>query len=201
MYVPKNFEINDDEKIISFIKKYNFGVMITYYDDEFRTTHLPMVYKKEEDGEYLYGHMAIANDHWKIAKNRKTLCVFDGPHHYISPKWYNISESVPTWDYSTVHVQGIFELLDLGENVTILKEMLHFYLIDNDMQERMEEGYFKNMSNGVKAFRIKIEQKICKFKMSQNRSVADRIKIIENLRKIRSQDANNVADMIEKEME
>ena len=45
-----------------------------------------------EDGEKLLvnGHMSRANSLWKTFENSdEVLVMFQGPHTYISPTWYN----------------------------------------------------------------------------------------------------------------
>jgi transcriptional regulator len=48
-----------------------------------------------------------ANGQWKaIRAEREVLCIFHGPHAYISPQWYVQQHTVPTWNYAAVHVYG-----------------------------------------------------------------------------------------------
>ena len=71
-------------------------------------THLVMQW--EDDGSphgSLIGHMARANDHWKLfARGAPSLALFWGPHAYVSPTWYTPGPKVPTWNYVTVHAYG-----------------------------------------------------------------------------------------------
>ena len=40
------------------------------------------------------------------------LVIFTGPHAYISPRWYEDKERVPTWNYTAVHAYGVPQMLD-----------------------------------------------------------------------------------------
>jgi transcriptional regulator len=59
------------------------------------------------------GHMARANDHWKLfARGAPSLALFWGPHAYVSPTWYTPGPKVPTWNYVTVHAYGRPEIVE-----------------------------------------------------------------------------------------
>ena len=196
MYIPNEFEINDRNEIINFIKENSFGMIISSADDGFQVTHVPLLIEDREGTLYLYGHFAIANNHWKIANDRKVLAIFNGPHYYISPKWYRAKEAVPTWNYMTAYCEGHFNTIDNDKNVEILKKTLEYYEIDRDLEKKMEDPYYSKMSRGVKGFSIKIDKIYAKYKLSQNRTHDDRLFIVENLRKINTQDSNRMAEEI-----
>ena len=77
-------------------------------------THLALHW--EDDGSphgSLLGHMARANDHWKLFARGapNSLALFWGPHAYVSPTWYTPGPKVPTWNYVTVHAYGRPEIV------------------------------------------------------------------------------------------
>jgi transcriptional regulator len=39
------------------------------------------------------------------------VIVFEGPHGYISPSWYQRTPAAPTYNYLTVQVRGSVEVL------------------------------------------------------------------------------------------
>ena len=80
-----------------------------------------------KENSYLYGHFARPNPQWKDIENQKVLAVFQGPHCYISPSWYETNRAVPTWNYVTVHVYGEVELL---EDEQELMDSLHDLVIN-----------------------------------------------------------------------
>ena len=196
MYIPNEFEIKDKNEIKSFIKENSFGMIISYSDDGFQVTHVPLLLEEEGETLYLYGHFAIGNGHWKLANGRRVLAIFNGPHYYMSPRWYKANEAVPTWNYMTVHCEGQFSTIDNVKNVEILKKMLEYYEIDRELKNKMEEPYYSKMSKGVKSFSIKIDKIYAKYKLSQNRTHDDRLYIVENLRKINTQDSLRMAEEI-----
>ena len=40
------------------------------------------------------------------------MVVFSGPHAYVSPRWYEEQERVPTWNYAAVHAYGVPKLIE-----------------------------------------------------------------------------------------
>jgi transcriptional regulator len=45
-------------------------------------------------------------------RGEKALLIFQGPHGYVSPRWYRNPVNVPTWNYAVVHAQGTARMLD-----------------------------------------------------------------------------------------
>ena len=115
MYIPDEFNVKDLKKIISFINDNNFGLLLSIHKDEIYNTQIPLLLSFENDKIILKGHMARKNKQWIYARNNRVTVMFLGPHHYISPLYYNDRESVPTWDYVTARVDGVMEMLNKEE--------------------------------------------------------------------------------------
>lgn len=53
------------------------------------------------------------------------MCVYQGPHSYISANWYVNDGLVPTWNYTTIHVFGRPKATDdPGETIDILRRLV-----------------------------------------------------------------------------
>lgn len=198
MYIPKEFEVEDLDEIVEFIRQNSFGMIISSRNGEFQVAHVPILIEKKEGKIHLFGHMAIGNEHWRIAQGDSVLVIFNGPHYYISPKWYRAEAAVPTWNYMTAHCEGVFSTLNHIESVSVLNKTLEYYEIDSDLQGKMEESFYSKMAHGVKGFSITISRIYAKYKLSQNRTHEDRISIVENLRKINTEESNRMAEEIQK---
>ncbi len=106
MYTPKLYREEDRAKILELLQQNDFATLVTYDGEKPTASHLLM--EVIEDGEKLFvnGHMSKANPLWKTFEmNPEVLIIFQGPHTYISPTWYN-HINVPTWNYQSVHVYG-----------------------------------------------------------------------------------------------
>lgn len=74
MYIPKHFQLNDEEMIYDFIKEYSFATLFSQHNGEPYATHLPLTLNKGENA--LYGHFARPNEQWRDIGNQQVLVVF-----------------------------------------------------------------------------------------------------------------------------
>src|SRR5687767_4420480 len=108
MYIPRAFQETRAEAIHDLIRAHSFGLLVSRQGETMEASHLPFLL---DDGRGLHGtlvgHMARANPQWQaLQEGAEALVIFSGPHAYISPSWYEIHPSVPTWNYATVHAYG-----------------------------------------------------------------------------------------------
>lgn len=155
----------------------NFAALVSQHDGQLAATHLPLMLDAAQ-GEYgtLIGHMARANPQGKSLWNGEVMVIFQGPHTYISPNWYETHPSVPTWNYTVVHAYGTAQMIDDPRDVfDALKQLVDHHeagfahpwpmaLPDDDMAKQMQ---------ALITFTISITRLEGKFKLSQNRSAAD----------------------------
>ena len=168
-------------------------------------SHLPFVLSEEPDGQdFLLGHMARANDHWRHADGNEVMVVFHGPHAYISPTWYGEPDTVPTWNYAVVHVYGAFEALhDREDAVDIVQQMVDYYesFLPQPWKADFDSPYNRKMIKGVTAFKIRIDRVVGKWKLGQNRPEYIRRRAIDALRTFPGDYERNIADMMESEID
>src|SRR5206468_2683175 len=130
----------------------------------------------------LLSHMARANDQWQdFARGAEALVIFQGHHTYISPSWYEIHPSVPTWNYMVVHAYGTPRLITDDDRIrAALRELVatHESAFDEPWPMDLPDDYLRKMLRGIVAFEIPITRLEGKFKLSQNRSERDRQLVI-----------------------
>lgn len=191
MYVPEAFRELDVEKLRAFVRDNSFGTLVSTTPEGPFATHLPFLLDAERN--ILLGHMARANPHWQSLDGQVALAIFQGPHGYVSPRWYTTPVAVPTWNYAAVHVRGPVTLIQDGPRLLeILAETVHRY----DATWPMPEGDFvPKLARGVVGFEIAIERLDGKMKLSQNRSPADREGAIAGLRDVGQ---TELADLMER---
>ncbi len=197
MYVPEYFNIRDMDTIMDFVSENGFALLLTASGDDVLNTLIPIIAKRNDSHVTLTGHMARANPHWKTAEGKRSSILFLGPHHYISPRWYTIEKSVPTWNYSAVRMSGIFQTVSRAESKEIVMDLSKIYDPEWASLGKEKEQYYEKMVDKIVGFRLNVQDIMCKMKLSQNRPVADRLKVIENLKKEKSSDAQMVAAMME----
>jgi len=183
MYIPERFREDDRAVLQAFIREHSFGVLVTRGEDAPFATHLPFLFDAGR-GDYgmLSAHMARANPQWReFASGREALIIFAGPHAYVSPSWYDVALSVPTWNYAAVHACGVPRII---EDSQLLYEYLKTLIETHEAQFAqpwkfdLPQDYIENMMRGVVGFTLEITRLEGKFKMSQNRTPAEREKVI-----------------------
>ena len=182
MYTPKHFEIKEVARAYEIIQENSFAVLFSQHNGMPSATHLPLIVDKEN--AYLYGHFARSNPQWKDIENQTVLAVFQGPHCYISPSWYETNQAVPTWNYVTVHVSGEVELVeDEQELVDSLYDMVLKYEAPTSSYrlQDMDATFLDGMSKGIQGFKIKINKIEGKEKLSQNHSLERQELVIQQL--------------------
>lgn len=182
MYIPKHFQIDDENIIFDYIEKYSFAILISQHNGEPFATHIPLTLDKCKSA--LYGHFSRPNPQWKDIQNQTVLTVFQGPHCYISPSWYETNKAVPTWNYLTVHVYGKVELIeDEHELKGSLNDMVLKYETSNSSYrlQDVDDEFLARMKKGIQGFKIKIDRIEGKAKVSQNHSKQRQELIIKQL--------------------
>lgn len=187
MYIPDHFKEADPERLVALLRDYPFGMLTTVRAGLPFVSHIPFLYERRLDGvQVLRGHVAKANPQWQdLAENQTALVVFQGPHAYVSPKWYE-APGVPTWNYAVVHVYGKARLL---HNATELEKLLmeltavHESIQPVPWQSELSSEHRDKLLGMIVGFEIEIQEIQGKFKLSQNRSQTDRKNVIEQLEK------------------
>ncbi len=201
MYLPKLFQEDDLEAIHRWIRDASFATLVTTGTDGApQASHLPFLLDASR-GPFgvLRAHMARANPQWQRLEACQVLVIFQGPHGYISPRWYGSGESVPTWNYIAVHAYGQPRLLDSGEAEAAVRDLVTTFEGDGPEAWRMDglsERYIEGMLKGIVAFEIPIDRIEAKAKLSQNRP-ADVTGVIAGLRDVGDADSNRLATAME----
>jgi transcriptional regulator len=188
MYVPKQFREDDIDVLQTLMREYSFATLVSTQEDGVPTaTPLPFVLEAQP-APYgtLKAHMALGNPQWRTFRpDQLVLVIFQGPHAYISPSWYETSLAVPTWNYATVHAYGYPRLID--DQAELLEQLqsligLHEASFAHPWPFDLPTDYLEQMMKGIVGFAIQITRLEGKFKMSQNRSATDRERVATELR-------------------
>jgi transcriptional regulator len=201
MYIPKHFLEDDLDTLYKFMQTYSFATLITQHEGLPFATHLPFILASERGPKgTLLAHMARANPQWHDFNSaQEVLTIFQGPHAYISPSWYEVELSVPTWNYAVVHAYGIPRIIEESEELyQILKILIetHEAQFENPWPFQLPDDYLHKMIRGIVGFEIEITRLEGKFKMSQNRTESERQNVIASLQE--SQDTQSVAELMRK---
>lgn len=183
MYIPHYYKNENVEEVKEFLRKNSFGILINQVDEKPWATHIPIELDKDEDGkEILVSHISKANPQWKeFEKQPEVLCIFNGPHSYISSSWYK-EEEVPTWDYIAVHIYGKLTILDEEAVMKSMHKLVNKYEKDSKNPLSLHNMSPKTLRQvkGVVGFKIEITDIQAAYKLSQTRS-EDHATIIKEL--------------------
>jgi transcriptional regulator len=191
MYIPAWFRIDDLDPLHDLMERFSFATLVTQTPGAERpapfATHLPFVLERGQ-GAYgtLRAHMARANPQWRaFAEGGEALVIFQGPHAYISPSWYEKHPSVPTWNYTVVHAYGVPRLLTDDELRATLHDLTDFYEAGFPQpwsMDSLSDEYVTGMLRGIVGMEMVITRLEGKFKLSQNQSAESRERVIARLR-------------------
>ncbi|WLR42276.1 FMN-binding negative transcriptional regulator [Bacillus carboniphilus] len=199
MYIPKHFQLNDQELIDDMIKEYSFATLISQHDGAPFATHLPLLFNK--DDQCLYGHFARANKQWQDITNQQVLVIFQGPHSYISPSWQSETNDVPTWNYISIHIYGTVDLIKDEETVKdILTSSVTKYENPNSGYHlrNLDPNYLRGMQKGIVTIKINITKMEAKAKLGQNDTIEQQKQIINGLENTLEENNQKVAELMKR---
>jgi len=202
MYIPETYKNEKPEEIKTFLKENAFGILVTSRDNQSLATHIPLEFIQKEDGtDMLHAHISKANaqcDH--LSDGAEALCIFNGPHSYISSSWYDFEE-VPTWNYIAVHVRGKIRVLDKQELWESLKLLTDKYEASQENPIQLETLSDKTMRqiHGIIGFEIAINSMEAAYKLSQNRDDKNHEVIVDHLNKTGQAGSCAIAEEMRKE--
>ncbi|QDU38349.1 Protease synthase and sporulation protein PAI 2 [Maioricimonas rarisocia] len=204
MYTPASFAVDDLPTHHDFIDHHGFATLISQSDEPL-ASHLPFLLDRQAAPQgRLRSHMARANPQWKSADGSRVLVIFNGPHAYISPRWYAAENVVPTWNYVAVHVYGTLRLVDDGATVSrIVDETVARYEADSPQPWRYagDADFLDRLLQMIVGFEIDIDRIEGKWKLSQNHPVERREGVIRGLREIGDPAADDIARLMQETLD
>ncbi|HJM49253.1 MAG TPA: FMN-binding negative transcriptional regulator [Alphaproteobacteria bacterium] len=187
MYTPDHFRLDEPQALQAVMTENPFALMITPGPEGLEISHLPLLFAAHAGSQgRLQGHLARANPHWRsFAAGVPTSIVFQGPHGYVSPSWYQSAPAVPTWNYVAVHAHGHPTPVEDREQARTMLEaqVEHFEAaLAKPWQLSGADEFVDRMIDGIVVFEMPIERLEGKVKLSQNRGAEDRLGVIAALR-------------------
>ncbi len=195
MYIPPAYRNENPEEIRKFLEDNAFGIVVSTGPEGPMATHLPLELEEQTDQTLvLKGHFARANPQWRnISEGDEVLCIFNGPHAYVSSSWYAVEE-VPTWNYMAVHLKGVYRTQTEEELWEALHSLVDKYESDSEKPVSLNQMSRATLAQvrGIVGFEIRVSRLDAAFKLSQGRT-QDHPKIIEELQ-ARGGGASAIAD-------
>jgi len=203
MYIPKLNRMENQTRILDFMKRFSFATIVTSAKDVPVASHLPIL-AEEHDGQLvLLGHFARQNEQWRDIGKTEVLVIFQEPHAYISPVHYEREMNVPTWNYIAVHAYGRAQLETApGPLLQLLEKTIRYYEAPYlDQWNRLPEKYREGMLEGIVGFRVEVSRLQAREKLSQNRSPGEQQTIVRALEGSPHESERLIADYMKGNLE
>ncbi len=178
-----SFAMTDVTEMRRIIAAHPWATLIGHDADGMITaSHYAVLLDEDRDDLTVVAHVGRPDDLLLGLGSGELTVVFQGPHGYITPRWYGDVPAVPTWNYTAVHLSGVPEILSDEENLVVLDRLVtHFEGWEPDprgmWQAPNDEAYIDRLARGTVGFRLTPTRVTAKRKLSQNRpaSVVDAI--------------------------
>ena len=182
LYIPSHFRVEDRAELLEFMRANAFATLVSSGADGLHVSHVPLIAEESTDGSVrLLGHVARANPQWRaLEKADPVVAIFNGPHAYVSPSWYEHHPAVPTWNYAVVHAHGKPRLMDEAALRELLRRLSSTYEEGRAAPWRMESlpsEFVTKLVGVIGGFTIEVERLEGKFKLSQNRPGQDAARV------------------------
>ncbi len=168
MYIPRHFEVTDDDQIFAFIEANGFGQLISSVQGKLFSSHIPFLLSS--DKQKIVGHLAKQNPQHNDIDNQEVLVSLQGPHSYISPSWYS-SPGVPTWNYQAVHIYGLCKVFEDHEKIKFLVDSLT-RKYESSFQIPWQPDYKASMLGAIIGIEVTIDDIQCKLLWSCHGSLS-----------------------------
>lgn len=176
------FRIDDRALQEMLIDQIGFGMVFCHTPDGPRVAHTPLL--STGDGAVQF-HLARGNALTRHLDRATALILVNGPDSYISPRWYADRDTVPTWDYVAVEMEGQVRKMDDDGLEALLHALIarHEARLEGEQWHAGEtsEAMWQRLFRGIAGFELEVLAWRPTFKLSQKRSSEDRAAIATGL--------------------
>jgi transcriptional regulator len=172
MYSPGYNQVGDRAELLEFMRANSFAVVVTGTGGTLHASHLPVMIHEHGKDLVIDSHMAKNNPQWREFFDDEVMLVFSGPHAYVSPRWYEERERVPTWNYAAVHAYGMPKLVSDPKLKHESQRRLVAALDPRWLPQfdALPQEYVDRMLDGIVNFQVAVTRLETRWKLSQNRS-------------------------------
>lgn len=182
MHPNPAFRSDDRALLEALVDEVGFGMVFLTTPDGPRVAHTPLL--STGDGAVQF-HLARANALARHLDGATALVTVNGPDGYISPRWYAERDTVPTWDYVALELEGRVRLMaDEG-----LEAFLHTIIGKFETRlggdpwraEEASEKTWARLFGGIAGFEMEILAWRPTMKLSQKKLPEERATIASGL--------------------
>ena len=169
------FRSDDRQLFETLIDQIGFGMVFLTTPDGPRVAHTPLL--STGDGAVQF-HLARGNALTRHLDGATALITLNGPDAYVSPRWYDNRDTVPTWDYVALELEGrVRRMADEG-----LEAFLHAAIAKHEARiegeawraEESSEATWGQQFRGIVGFEMEVQAWRPTVKLSQKKSASER---------------------------
>jgi transcriptional regulator len=205
MYTPRHFSESDLTALDALFERDAFVTLISSVDGAPFATHLPVLYRRDDDRIHIQGHWARPNPQWRHISEQSALMIVHGPHAYISPSWYaNPAVQVPTWNYATAHLYGEISVFEDAPTLqTLVAALAERYERSLASDWRFPDSAMSQLGAlaGIVGFRLDVQRVELKLKLNQNHPDANVRGAIQGLMARGDDNAVAIADLMQQRLD
>ncbi|WP_295786985.1 FMN-binding negative transcriptional regulator [uncultured Microbacterium sp.] len=170
-----SFAMTDVGEIRRLIDLNPWVTLVSHTEDGLVASHYAIMLDDSRDDLTIVGHVGKPDDAILGLGERELMVVVQGPHGYITPRWYGDVPAVPTWNFVSAHLSGIPELLSADENLRVLDRLVDRFEGQGDDARGLytlpnDSAFVERLERGTVGFRLTPTRITAKRKLSQNRS-------------------------------
>lgn len=185
MYNLSYFKENDRRVLLDFMHEHPFAFLIGVGKEGAVATQVPLLMSERTEGLFFRGHIMRNQDHHRALQQKAdVLCVFSGPHSYVSARWYSNPQTGSTWNYMSVHARGAIRFLEEAALREILEQTTARFEKDENspaLFRHLPQSYVDALIPMIVGFEIEVRELENVFKRSQNRDEQSYENIIREL--------------------
>lgn len=176
------FREHDTAADAALVGQIGFGMVFAATPDGPRVAHTPLL--MTESGAVQF-HLARSNALARHLDGLTALIVVNGPDAYVSPRWYDDRNTVPTWDYVALELEGPVRRMDDDG----LEAFLHAAITKHETRlggepwraEESSETMWAGLFRGIVGFELTVAARRPTYKLSQNKPPEIRVRIADGL--------------------
>ena len=148
-----------------------------------RVAHTPLV--STGDGAVQF-HLSVGNGLTKHLAGNDALAVVNGPDAYVSARWYEQPDQVPTWNYVALELEGTVRQLDEEGLLAMLHQLSQRHEGRIEVGEvwtmdKLSPARLAGLLRGIAGFEMEIKAWRDTVKLSQTNSTEERERVAAGL--------------------
>ena len=181
------FRSGDTAMLARLVDDIGFGAIFLQTPHGPRVAHTPLLRTGAEGSlDRVQFHLSRGNTLTKHLDGATALVTVQGPDGYISPRWYADRDTVPTWDYVAVELEGPVRQMSSEELGYFLYHVIkrHEGRLGGEQWQADEasEDTWQRQFRGIVGFELQVAECRPTLKLSQKRNSAERKDIAQGLR-------------------